>query len=169
VSAVVKAIAPDLLAYFERRVNPPEDAADLLGETLLIGWRRASAIPADAERARMWFFVTARNVLANYRRGVRRRSEVADRLRTEVHRVSRLETAVSWSGTPVAEAISALPEELAELVRLVHWDGFSLVEAAQLLGVGDSTGRSRYARARVLLSQALTEASSPGARRRSGT
>ena len=55
----------------------------------------------------------------------------------------------------LVEAVEALPVELAELVRLVHWDGFSLTEAAELVGVGSSTARSRYARARELLREAL--------------
>lgn len=47
ISAVVESHAPDLLAFFMRRVATAEDAADLLGEALLVIWRRAGSIPAD--------------------------------------------------------------------------------------------------------------------------
>lgn len=70
-----------LLAYFERRVTPRADAADLLAETMLIAWRRVDHLPADAERQRMWLFAIAANVLANHRRSLSRRSALADRLR----------------------------------------------------------------------------------------
>jgi RNA polymerase sigma-70 factor (ECF subfamily) len=55
----------------------------------------------------------------------------------------------------ILEAVAALPDELAELVRLVHWDGFRLVEAAELIGISASTARGRYARARELLYRSI--------------
>lgn len=51
----------------------------------------------------------------------------------------------------VARALDALPEAQAELVRLVHWDGFTIDEAGRIMGVGDSTARGRYASARAIL------------------
>ena len=54
----------------------------------------------------------------------------------------------------VRAAVDPLPTELAELVRLVHWDGF-VEEAAAHLGVPASTARSRHARAKQLLRQTL--------------
>jgi RNA polymerase sigma-70 factor, ECF subfamily len=44
---------------------------------------------------------------------------------------------------------------------LIHWDGFTIVEAAELLGLNASTARSRYAAARQILREALTEQSGP--------
>lgn len=79
--AALRAISPDLLGYFERRVSEREDAADLLAETMLQAWRRAKSQPHEAERQRMWLFTIAANVLANHRRSARRRSALADRLR----------------------------------------------------------------------------------------
>jgi len=150
-AAAVRHNGPDLLSYLERRVADRADAADLLAETFLIAWRRVDAIPADDQEARMWLYGVARNVLANHRRGVRRSSEMAGRLRVEVERVARLEDATSSSSARVQDAIDRLPEPLAELVRLVHWDGFGIGDAGDLLGVSASTARGRYARARELL------------------
>ncbi|MGY1843503.1 RNA polymerase sigma factor [Modestobacter sp. SYSU DS0875] len=157
--SVLDANAPDLLAYFERRVQPVEDAADLLGETMLTAWRRHADLPDDAERARMWLFVTARNVLANHGRAQRRKLELADRLRAEVLTQHRAVGAGSDEPAEAArEAIGELPAELRELVTLVHWDGFSLTEAAEMTGIPASTARSRYAAARRLLSARLLAA-----------
>jgi RNA polymerase sigma-70 factor (ECF subfamily) len=143
--------APDLLAYFERRVQSA-DAADLLAEVMLTAWRRITNLPDDPERARMWLFVTARNVLANAERGERRRWRLANRLRL------MLTPAVpdAGEGAEVRDAIARLAPEQAELIRLVHWDGFSLAEAAEVLGIPPSTARGRYQRAKVELRAALT-------------
>lgn len=150
VEDLVRREAPDLLAYFERRAEPA-DAADLLGETLLVAWRRAVAIPADDREARMWLFGVARRVLATGRRsGVRRRA-LADRLRDElVH-----ERPPPPADPALAEALAALAPLDAEIIRLVHWDGFSLVEVAQHLDRPAGTIRSRYSRARAQLKSAL--------------
>jgi len=150
---LVREVAPDLLAYFERRITDRTEAADLLGETLLVLWRRASVAPSDHEGARMWMFGIARNVLNNYHRGVRRQLRLADALRDELMRTSQ--PAHEEDTDAVVEAVNSLPPDLRELVRLVHWDGFKLVEAAQLLGINASSARSRYSRARSLLAQDL--------------
>jgi RNA polymerase sigma-70 factor (ECF subfamily) len=41
---------------------------------------------------------------------------------------------------------------------LIHWDGFSIVEAAEILGLNASTVRGRYAAAREALKSALVDA-----------
>jgi DNA-directed RNA polymerase specialized sigma24 family protein len=81
IEASLREAAPDLLAYFERRVAPREDAADLLGELMLQAWRNARSAPAEEEQRRMWLYGVARNVLANHTRSVRRRTALVDRLR----------------------------------------------------------------------------------------
>ena len=43
----LRANSDALLAYFERRVSPRVDAADLLGETMLHAWRRHRDMPTD--------------------------------------------------------------------------------------------------------------------------
>jgi RNA polymerase sigma factor (sigma-70 family) len=145
----------DLLAYLERRVDLREDAADLLGETMLVAWRRITKLPIEPEQARMWLFVIARNTLLNYRRGRRRQLAVATALRAELTTASAPhDTSLTLD---VRRAIAELPDDLAELVRLVHWDGFSLADSAALLGIPAATARGRYARARSRLSATLPE------------
>jgi DNA-directed RNA polymerase specialized sigma24 family protein len=58
-------------------------------------------------------------------------------------------------GLEARDAIARLEPELAEIVRLVHWDGFSLGEVAALKGIPASTVRSRYAHAKRQLAAAL--------------
>jgi RNA polymerase sigma-70 factor (ECF subfamily) len=152
VESVVRREAPALLAYFERRV-PYSDAPDLLGETLLVIWRRADALPLDDQTARMWLFGVARRVLTTSRRGSIRRQALVDRLRDEA---SVTESTVTPPDYELAEALAGLAAIDAEIIRLVHWDGFSLAEVSQHLNRPAGTVRSRYSRARTALREALS-------------
>lgn len=75
----------EVLRYALRRCSEPEDAADIVAETFLVAWRRLGDVPLGPE-ARLWLYGTARRVLANHRRGMGRRSRLADRLREELQR-----------------------------------------------------------------------------------
>lgn len=151
--AVVRRESPALLKYFERRCSP-DDAPDLLGETLLVTWRRISAMPVDDEEARMWLFGVARRVLATSRRSGIRRQALVDRMRDEV---AARPTTRTEEHDALHAALSELPEIDAEIIRLIHWDGFSLTEIAQHLNRPAGTIRSRYSRARAALRAALAD------------
>ncbi|MGN7976557.1 RNA polymerase sigma factor [Microbacterium sp. 22195] len=146
--------ASDLLAYLERRVGA-DDAPDLLGETMVVAWRRVKELPSDDERARMWLFGIARGTLLNHSRGQRRRWALADRIRLQVRESATAPPADE--GAEVRDAIDRLEPELAELVRLVHWERLSVADAAGLLGIPASTARGRYQRAKDQLRAALRQ------------
>lgn len=164
-TAAVQAHGSDVLAYLQRRVRPTEDAADLLSEVFVIAWRKVDHLPAADEPLRMWLFVTARNVLSNHHRGSRRADDLAAALRTQLAEQLRTQPAAasasSSSSVSVEEALDALPPAQRELVRLVHWEGFSIAEAAQMTDVTPSTARSRYAAARATLAARLKPARPP--------
>jgi RNA polymerase sigma factor (sigma-70 family) len=151
--AAFEASATDLLAYLARRTNA-DDAPDLLGETMVAAWRHVRKLPDDAERARMWLFGIARGTLQNHARGERRRWALADRIRG--HAGLDLAAPAADAGSEVRDAIDRLEPDLAELVRLVHWDRLSLTDAAELLGIPASTARGRYQRAKEHLRAALS-------------
>lgn len=152
-TSVLETAASDLLAYLERRVGS-DDAPDLLGETMVVAWRRARDLPKEEERARMWLFGIARGTVQNHARGERRRWALADRIRLQVREPQTAPAADA--GADVRDAIDRLDPDLAELVRLVHWERFSLVDAAELLGIPASTARGRYQRAKDHLRAALS-------------
>jgi RNA polymerase sigma-70 factor (ECF subfamily) len=149
IERIVEDLAPDLLNYFLRRVDVPADAADLLGDTLLVIARRPGAVPADPQEARLWAFGVARKTLATGRRSGWRRSALIERLREQV--------AVDERTPPPSahEALHAALERLVpldrEIIRLIHWEGFSQEEVARIVGKPAGTTRSRYSRARVTL------------------
>jgi RNA polymerase sigma-70 factor (ECF subfamily) len=53
--------------------------------------------------------------------------------------------------------VTALADAHRELVMLIHWDGLTLVEAAEIQRLNASTARGRYAAARCALGDALAE------------
>ena len=156
-SDVHEAVAPDLLRYFLRRVSSPEDAADLLAETFLVAWRRRSRLPFDATEQRMWMFGIANNVLRNGKRAARRQAALAAELRETLIVTPGETSAAADVRELVRAALTTLPANQAELVRLIHWDGFTVIEAARILSVRESTARGRYQRARLTLRGSLAE------------
>lgn len=152
VQRLVERESTDLLSYFLRRTSSPDDAADLLNDTLLVIWRRERSIPADAEEARMWMFGVARRVLSGHRRSSARRTALARRLGEEL----TVATTTSAAETDdVREAIAQLPAVDREIVRLHYWEGFALNEVASIMSMRPATVRSRLARARARLKQQL--------------
>ncbi|MCW3494268.1 RNA polymerase sigma factor [Microbacterium sp. SSM24] len=149
-TSALSAASADLLAYLQRRVGH-DDAPDLLGETMVVAWRRVGELPDDPERARMWLFGIARGTLLNHARGEHRRWALADRIRS----ASTTDAPPADEGLEVRDAIARLDPDDAELVRLVHWERMTLVQAAELLGIHDSTARTRYARVKEQLRAAL--------------
>jgi RNA polymerase sigma factor (sigma-70 family) len=151
-TGALREASADLLAYLQRRVGM-DDAPDLLGETMVVAWRRIADLPSDDERARMWLFGIARGTLLNHARGERRRWALADRIRGD--RAPDAVAPPSDHGAEVRDAIDRLDPDLGELIRLVHWERLSLVDAAELLGIPASTARGRYQRAKEDLRSAL--------------
>ena len=154
VADALRANAADLLRYLQRRLS--DDAPDVLGETMLVAWRRARDMPAEATHARMWLFGIARMAVVGHGRDASRRLRLAERLHGLVEPVMWPDDAIALD---VRHAIASLPEEQAELVRLVHWEGFSLADAAQVMGRNASTARGRYQKAREELAMALQASS----------
>ena len=144
--------AADLLAYFEYRARGAE-AADLLSETMATAWRRIDAMPDDSTQARMWLFGIARNVLANAERAAQRRWKLADKLRA--HLATATPPDDDQRTIEVRDAVSRLTPDLRELIGLIHWDGFSITDAAGIIGIPASTARTRYQTARHQLARSL--------------
>jgi RNA polymerase sigma-70 factor (ECF subfamily) len=154
VAAALEANAADLLGYFYRRLDEPEDAADLLAETALVLWRKANSLPGDGTAARMWMFGIARKVLSSHRRTTRRRSALQDKLREEL--AAAPTNAAVEQDLDVRAALSTLARLDQEIIRLTYWDGFTQKQAAELLGIPEGTVRSRHHRARATLRRTLS-------------
>lgn len=149
VAAAARAHAPALLASLTRRVEQPQDAADLLSETLLVVWRKAERMPASDDEVRPWMFGIAQRVLKHHWRSRARRTALVERLREQLTSQSALTEGPDFDD--LHAALRELDPIDREIIALVHWDGFSLVEAAGILRMKESTVRSRHHRARARL------------------
>ncbi len=146
----VRATSADLLAYFVRRLDNREDAADCVAETFVVLWRRRGSIPAEIDDARAWLFGIARNVLRLFHRGRLRRTALAERLQRALR-----DDEIAPPDAALAAALRQLKPADAELVLLVAWEGFGVAEAGRVLGLRPDAARARYSRARATLRSAL--------------
>ena len=144
----------DVLAYALRRTPGPEDAADVVAETFLIAWRRLSDVP-DGDDERLWLYGVARRVLANQRRGERRRVRLGERLRLELPAAIADQAPPSGERPAVLTALSELDEADRELLLLVGWEGLEPAQAARVVGGSVVAVRSRLHRARRRLRMAM--------------
>jgi RNA polymerase sigma-70 factor, ECF subfamily len=151
--------AREILGYALRRCADPEDAADVVAETFLAAWRRLPDVPHGAE-GRLWLFGTARLVVANQRRGARRRNRLTEHLRAELRRRLPAEAPADPSG--ILEALTELEESDRELLMLVGWEELTPAQAAQVLGITALAARSRLHRARRRLRARLADAEAGG-------
>jgi RNA polymerase sigma factor (sigma-70 family) len=147
----------DVLAYALRRASGPEDAADVVAETFLVAWRRLSDVPSGDD-ARLWLYGVARRVLANQRRGDRRRERLGERLRVELLGMAASQPAPGGEQPSVLIALGQLDEDDRELLLLVGWEELGPAQAARVVGGSVVAVRSRLHRARRRLRAAMLAA-----------
>jgi RNA polymerase sigma-70 factor (ECF subfamily) len=135
-----------ILSYALRRTPVREDAADLVAETFLVAWRRAADVPAGP-KARPWLYGVARRLLANQRRGARRRGRLVERLREDLAAAVQDEPPPSDEAV-VMEALAGLKEVDREVLMLAGWEQLEPAEIAIALEISAVAARSRLHRAR---------------------
>jgi RNA polymerase sigma-70 factor (ECF subfamily) len=155
--ALFTAHAASVLGYAQRRADAAT-ADDVLSEVFGIAWRRLDQIPVEAKP---WLLGCARRVLANSRRGERRRSSLIRLLATVAPRAEA--HGVGGGGT-VVQALATLAERDRETLLLVAWDGLSAEQAAAVVGCSRHTFSMRLHRARKRLLDALPATDRPNAR-----
>ena len=142
----------DLLRFVSRRVHPTH-AEDVVGDVMLVAWRRLDDVPADLSAARAWLFGVARKTLQNARRREDRQDAVAVRLAAVRHDPAdagqhpdlvacRADLAAAW---PLLSAT------YQEAIALAVLDGLTAPEAAVVLGISSTAFRLRLSRARRTL------------------
>jgi RNA polymerase sigma factor (sigma-70 family) len=145
----------DVLAYALRRAAGPEDAADVVAETFLTAWRRLPDVPPGPE-ARLWLYGVARRILANQRRGERRRLRLGERLRDDLSALAVPGQPASAGDSALLLALARLDEEDRELLLLVGWEELAPAQAARVIGASAVAVRSRLHRARRRLRTAMS-------------
>lgn len=159
--SLLRAIERPLYRYLVCRVMAAPDAEDLAHdlcqETLI---RVAAALGrctfTSDGRLLAWLFTIARNVLLDHMREVRGRAEVRGELYwarsvapgplpgSDAPRPDLLETLA-------AEALAAVPEPTADLLRLRLMGGQSWKKVADTLGIAETAAKRRFQRAQSTL------------------
>jgi len=139
--------ARDVLAFALRRVVRPEDAADVTAETFLVAWRRLDGVP-HGDEARPWLFGVARKVISNQTRSELRRDRLGAKLREQLTGIEFDHADDVATSSLVRDALSRLPDDDRELLRLTAWEGLAPTEIATVMSIPAATVRTRLHRAR---------------------
>ncbi len=143
--AIYQADFAAVLGYALRRTNRAEDAADVVAETFLVAWRRFDDVPPLGE-SRLWLYAVARRVLANHRRGERRRSALGEALARDL--VGVCEDPRPSDLEPLARAWADLREADRDILGLAAWEGLSGDRLAAVVGCSRTAAKLRLHRAR---------------------
>ena len=155
-----------LRRHLERYI-PPADADDLLQELWLRVWQRAGQWDGRG-RPLAWMLAIATNLALNHLRRGRDLVPLEAAPDEEIPDVATLgldatvpgpEEQAIWRARlgRVWEAVSQLPAEKQEALRLVRVQGYKLEEAARLLQIPVGTLKSRLHHAHRLLMETLEE------------
>lgn len=138
-----------LQRYLRRRTDAVS-ADDILGDVLLVMWRRVDDIPADAALA--WCYGVARGCLANSVRRAQRQQRLLRRLSQVVE-----PPVMAASDDPdLDEALAALPAADREVLRLWAWEQLAHREIAVVLDTTPNAVSIRLHRATRRLREQLT-------------
>lgn len=144
-----------------RTSRNPEDAADGLQDALLAAHRTAADFRSDAKVTSWLHRIVVNACLDRIRRNNARRTiplpewddlSIAD----PTDEISSIDLSVS-----IGRALHVLPEGQRQAIVAVDIEGYSVAEAATLLGVAEGTIKSRCARGRLRLAQVLGHLRAP--------
>lgn len=141
-------------AYARRRTDPAS-ADDVVMEVFVVACRRLDDVP---EEPLPWLLGCARRVLANQRRGARRRQALAGRMAAAGDwTAAGPATPAELPGThqAVLIAVERLGERDREILHLHAWEGLEPPELATVLGCSAGAARVRLHRARRRLARQL--------------
>lgn len=130
-------------------------AEDLVQETLLRAWKHPRVLDQSQGSARAWLFTVARRIAIDGWRSAAARSEVTTDAPPELVQPDGTERALQ--GWLVAEALGELSAAHREVVNLCYFQGYSVADAAKVLGVAPGTVKSRTHYALRALRLALEE------------
>lgn len=155
--AVYEAQYRAVLAYARRRAAEVADAEDVVAETFTIAWRRLDEVP-EGTAALPWLYGVARRVLANQRRGERRRTDLTTRLRSHGSETAdHVETraVVDEERRTVLAVLGRLRDGDQELLRLAVWEELPHRDIAEVLGCPERSVAVRLHRARNRLAREM--------------
>jgi len=148
-------VGPAMLGYARRRTDP-DTAQDVVGEALLVLWRRFSETPASDPTG--WAIGVVRLCLANAERTARRQRRLAVRMAERWSPATDLGPESNDDGG-VSSALARLSPQDRELLQLWAWDDLAVKDIATVLDLAPEIISVRLYRAKRRLATALDSAS----------
>lgn len=145
-AALFRFYAPRLKSFLGRQGYADLECEDLVQETMLSIWRKASSFDAAKAGVSTWIYTIARNLGIDRRRRDGRGTNwreltTFDDVDPDPSAESRLITFESESR--VRDALTALPDEQAAVIRMTFYGEAPQAEIAKSLGIPLGTVKSR--------------------------
>jgi len=135
---------PRVKAYLLKAGASSTIAEELAQETMLRVWRKASTFDPDAGAASTWIFVIARNLRIDRLRGERGGYvDVDPSDEPDAPPTGEMVAIMNERKERVRQALGALSEEQAQIVRLFYFEEQPHSEIARVLGIPLGTVKSR--------------------------
>jgi RNA polymerase sigma-70 factor (ECF subfamily) len=137
-----------LVALIRRLVADPDEAEDLLQETLVRSWLSIGGVRSPA-RAQSWLLQVARNCCRDYHKSAQRRMQPTEQreLESYVNRYGRA-APPERIAADVGEAVGSLSPAEREVVELFYVQGLTIAEVGARTGSPAGTIKSRLFTAR---------------------
>jgi len=159
-----------LCALARQYARSPDDAAELVQETLLRAWRNFS-LTKDTTYRRSWLVVILRNIAAEWHRAGQRRVRLVPFDCVELTELAGTDSSEPFAPLPtmddvqfrefldakIAAALDALEPQYREVVILLVAGDLNYREIGEVLDCPIGTVMSRMARARRALRERLAE------------
>ncbi len=143
-----------LWAVALRQTGNPETAADALQDALISAYRRAGSFRGESQ-VTTWLHRIVVNACLDAHRKTANRPTVP--LPDDTDRIGSISDSADMIALrmDLAEALAQLPPDQRQAVGLVDVEGWSIEEAAQIVGVPPGTIKSRCFRGRARLAKSL--------------
>ncbi|GAA2334615.1 RNA polymerase sigma factor SigM [Saccharopolyspora halophila] len=151
-----------LWAVALRTTRDPDEAADALQDAMISAFRNSASFRAES-RVTTWLHRIVVNACLDRIRRRQARPTVPFPENGPEPAAPRDSIADQDTRMAVQDALAELPEEQHAPIVLVDVHGYSVSEAARLLGIADGTVKSRCARGRAKLAKTLGHLRNPSA------
>jgi RNA polymerase sigma-70 factor (ECF subfamily) len=146
-----------------RTMRDPEEAADALQEAFISAFRAAASFRAESQVTTWLHRIVVNACLDRIRRRQARPTVPLPEAGPGEPVVDRDAMSDRETRLIVAEALASLPEEQRLPILLLDVEGYSVAEAARMLGIAEGTVKSRCARGRAKLAKLLGHLRNPSA------
>ncbi len=141
----------DVFNYVYWRVLDREDALDITQEIFIKVYRNMDKFERRSS-IKTWIFSIARNTVTNFLTRDRKIQEAELDESLSIEKMTRREFEMRKD---LLVALSKIPKDHAEVLRLYYFDRFSYREISELLGISIGTVKSRLSRAKDYLKKEM--------------